>query len=144
MGFRPRAQIRDAAQGRGGGARPRQYVVLDIDYQGARQVRASFPDAVLIFVLPPSGEELQRRLAGRASEDRAQQIRRVHTARDELAAIREFDFVVVNDDFAVALATIEAIVTAERHKVARLLDLDDRVADLGHSLNDWIERESVS
>jgi guanylate kinase len=132
----PRMGVEDAiARGR--------YVVLDIDFQGARQVRRSFPDAVLIFVLPPSGEELRRRLSGRASEDRAQQLRRVHTARQELAAVNEFEYVVVNDDFAEALATIEAIVVAERHRVTRMLDLHARLEDLGHSLDQWIERESV-
>lgn len=132
----PRRSVEEAiARGR--------YVVLDIDYQGARQVRAAFPDAVLIFVLPPSGDELGRRLEGRATEDRPQQLRRVRTAREELAAVREFDYVVVNDDFAQALAMIEAIVAAERHRVTRMLDLDVRVADLGHSLSQWIERESL-
>ena len=118
------------------------HVVLDIDYQGARQVRRAFPDAVLVFVLPPSAAELRRRLTGRASEDAAQVVRRVRTARDELAALDEFDYVVVNDDFEQALATLEAIVDAERHRLTRALDLDERTAELAANLNDWMEKES--
>jgi guanylate kinase len=118
------------------------HVVLDIDYQGARQVRSAFPDAVLVFVLPPSAPELRRRLTGRASEDAAQLMRRVRTARDELSALQEFDYVVVNDDFEQALAALEAIVDAERRRPARSIDLGERVAELATNLDDWIEGES--
>jgi guanylate kinase len=118
------------------------HVVLDIDYQGARQVRRAFANAVLVFVLPPSAAELRRRLTGRASEDAAQLLRRVRTARDELSALDEFDYVVVNDDFGQALAALEAIVDAERHRPLRALDIGERTAELATNLEDWIERES--
>lgn len=94
-------------------------VVLDIDVQGARQIRSKFPDAVLVFILPPSAEELGRRLERRASESEEQKTDRLRTARVELNTSHEFDYVVVNDDFDVALGTLEAIVRAERHRVSR-------------------------
>jgi guanylate kinase len=83
--------------------RPARGIVLEIDVQGARQVREALPDAKLIFIEPPSFEVLERRLAGRAS-DRPEQIeRRLAAARDELRAAGEFDHRIVNDDLQRAL-----------------------------------------
>lgn len=73
-------------------------VLLEIDLQGARQVRAAMPEALLVFLLPPSWEELVRRLVGRGTESADEQARRLTTARVELAAQDEFDELVVNDD----------------------------------------------
>ncbi|MFS0706080.1 guanylate kinase [Cellulomonas sp. 179-A 9B4 NHS] len=72
--------------------------LLEIDLQGARQVRASMPDARFVFLAPPSWDELVRRLVGRGTEDEEERERRLATARVELAAEPEFDHVVVNDD----------------------------------------------
>lgn len=72
--------------------------LLEIDLQGARQVRAAMPDARLVFLTPPSWDELVRRLVGRGTEDSAERERRLATARRELAAESEFDHVIVNDD----------------------------------------------
>ena len=72
--------------------------LLEIDLQGARQVRAAMPDARLVFLSPPSWDELVRRLVGRGTEDAAERERRLATARRELAAESEFDHVIVNDD----------------------------------------------
>ncbi len=77
-------------------------VLLEIDLQGARSVRAELPSAVLVFLLPPSWEELVRRLIGRGTEDPADQARRLETARTELAAQNEFDYRIVNTDVGVA------------------------------------------
>jgi guanylate kinase len=77
-------------------------VLLEIDLQGARSVRNEMPDAILVFLLPPSWEELVRRLTSRDTEDTAEQSRRLDTARVELAAQDEFDYRVVNTDVAVA------------------------------------------
>jgi guanylate kinase len=83
--------------------RPARGIVLEIDVQGARQVRERLPEAKLIFIEPPSFEDLEARLAGRGS-DRPEQIeRRLAAARDELAAAGEFDHRVVNDDLQRAL-----------------------------------------
>ncbi|MDM4764031.1 guanylate kinase [Galbitalea sp. SE-J8] len=73
-------------------------VLLEIDLQGARQVRASMPEAVLVFLLPPSWEELVRRLVGRGTESAEEQARRLETAKVELAAQDEFDVRVVNSE----------------------------------------------
>jgi len=72
--------------------------LLEIDLQGARQVRASMPDARFVFLAPPSFDELVRRLVGRGTEDAEERERRLATARVELAAESEFDHVIVNDD----------------------------------------------
>lgn len=81
--------------------------LLEIDLQGARQVKESMPDAQFIFLAPPSWDELVRRLVGRGTESPQEQERRLETARTELAAQAEFDHVVVNDD--VTRATDEII-----------------------------------
>lgn len=73
-------------------------VLLEIDLQGARQVRATMPQARFVFLAPPSWDELVRRLVGRGTEDEAERERRLATARVELAAECEFDHVIVNDD----------------------------------------------
>lgn len=72
--------------------------LLEIDLQGARQVRESMPDALFVFLAPPSWDELVRRLVGRGTETERERERRLATARDELAAQTEFDEVIVNDD----------------------------------------------
>ena len=72
--------------------------LLEIDLQGARQVRATMPDAFFVFLAPPSWEELERRLVGRGTEDEEERRVRLDTARVELAAAEEFDATVVNDD----------------------------------------------
>jgi guanylate kinase len=72
--------------------------LLEIDLQGARQVRASMPEALFVFLAPPSWAELERRLVGRGTEDAEERARRLDTARVELAAEEEFDETIVNDD----------------------------------------------
>jgi len=72
--------------------------LLEIDLQGARQVRATMPEALFVFLAPPSWEELERRLVGRGTEDAEERARRLATARVELAAEKEFDETIVNDD----------------------------------------------
>jgi guanylate kinase len=97
-------------------------VVLDIDVEGAQQVRAAFPEAVLVFVLPPSVGELVRRLSGRGSESLEERRTRLGTAWRELGVARDFDYVVVNDHFEAALGALHAILTAEQHRVGRMRD----------------------
>ncbi len=84
-------------------------VLLEIDLQGARQVRAAAPAATLVFLLPPSWDELVHRLAGRGTEGAAEQARRLRTAKTELAAQREFDYRIVNDDVARAAAEVAGL-----------------------------------
>ncbi|MGD1982919.1 MAG: guanylate kinase [Chromatiaceae bacterium] len=89
-------------------------VVLEIDWQGARQVRRRFPDAVSVFVAPPSIDALRERLSGRGQDDAAVVDRRMADARNELSHFPEYDFLVINDRFDEALADLQAIVRAAR------------------------------
>jgi guanylate kinase len=89
-------------------------VVLEIDVQGARQVRDRAPGAVLIFLAPPSMEELERRLRTRGTEDEARLAVRLATAREEMAQRPWFDHVVVNDHLGEGTAQVEAIIQASR------------------------------
>jgi guanylate kinase len=86
-----------------------QFLLLDIDVQGARQVRERVPDAVFVFVLPPSGRTLVDRLVGRGSEDHARVQRRLANALEEIRTAAEFDHVVVNDDLDAAVADVNAL-----------------------------------
>lgn len=88
--------------------------LLEIDLAGAMQVRQAMPEALLVFLAPPSWEELVRRLEGRGTEGEAERERRLATARQELAAQAQFDQVVINDDVARATAQLEQILGLER------------------------------
>ena len=94
-------------------------VVLEIDWQGARQVRAQFPDTVSVFIVPPSVEALRRRLSGRGQDSAEIVDRRMRDARSELSHFGEYDFLVVNDVFDQALVDLRAIVAAERLRLSR-------------------------
>ncbi|HUP89748.1 MAG TPA: guanylate kinase [Longimicrobiales bacterium] len=117
-------------------------VVLDIDVQGAKQVRASMPEAVLVFVLPPSAEELRNRLTIRASEGPEERRIRLQTARQELKAAGEFDYIVVNDDFDRAMATMEAIILAEQCRITHVTQVEKDVQALDAELARLLERNS--
>nr|WP_245958652.1 guanylate kinase [Microbacterium bovistercoris] len=87
-------------------------VLLEIDLQGARQVRAAEPSATLVFLLPPSWDELVNRLVGRGTEDAEERARRLRTAKAELAAQNEFDYLVVNEDVATAAQEVVDLTAA--------------------------------
>ena len=89
-------------------------LVLVIDVQGARQVRARCRDTVGVFVMPPSFDVLEQRLRGRSKDSEAAMQRRLQTARDEVAAYVEYDYVVVNDELDACVDRLRAIVIAER------------------------------
>ena len=89
--------------------RPAQGIVLEIDVQGARQVRERLPDAKLVFIEPPSFEDLERRLAARASDQPDQIERRLAAAKDELDAAGEFDHRIVNDELDSAAAELARV-----------------------------------
>jgi len=91
-------------------------IVFDIDYQGARQIRAKLPETISIFILPPSLDELERRLKGRASDDEEAIARRFRRARDEIEHYSFFDYVIVNEKVDDAEAQLRGIVYAERCK----------------------------
>ena len=90
------------------------HVVLEIDWQGAAQVRAAFPDALTVFILPPSREELLHRLTSRGQDSPESIKRRTEQAHVELAQYADFDYLIVNDDFSTASQQLQAIATAAR------------------------------
>lgn len=91
-------------------------VLLEIDWQGARLVRAKNADCKSVFILPPSRPELERRLRGRAQDSEAVIDRRLADSRADIAHAEEFDYIVVNDDFETALEDLLAIVRAQRQR----------------------------
>lgn len=95
-----------------------RWVVLEIELQGARQIFRSFPDALGIFILPPSMMELEHRLRHRASESEEAIVRRLERAKTEVGAADEFSIRVVNDDLELALDQIEAVLFASKEPMA--------------------------
>ncbi|WP_028109329.1 guanylate kinase [Ferrimonas futtsuensis] len=93
-------------------------VFLDIDWQGARQVKALMPEAIGIFILPPSREELERRLNSRGQDSADTIAARMADAVDEMSHYDEYDYLIVNEDFDTALADLTAIVLANRLHLA--------------------------
>jgi len=91
-----------------------QDVILDIDWQGARQVRQHLPAVRSIFILPPSLAELERRLRGRSQDDEDTIARRMREARQEMSHYAEYDYVIVNDVFEQALEQLSAVFVASR------------------------------
>ena len=93
-------------------------VLLDIEIQGAEQIHQKRPEAVRIYIAPPSWEELERRLTGRGTEDTEKVRSRLARGREEFAAARDFDYLVINDTVDHAVAEIRAIMTAEHCRPA--------------------------
>jgi guanylate kinase len=89
-------------------------VLLEIDWQGARQVRALFPRMVGIFILPPSLDELRRRLEGRGKDAPDVIARRMASAREDVSHVLEFEYIIINESFDVALADLASVVRAAR------------------------------
>ena len=106
-----------------------QDVVLVIDVQGARQVRQRYRDTVGIFVLPPSFDVLERRLRGRSKDAEDAMQRRLRTARDEVAAFSEYDYVVVNDALDACVDRLRAIVLAERARLRAVQADAERIVE---------------
>lgn len=100
-------------------------VLLDIEIQGAEQIHQKRPEAVRIYIAPPSWEELERRLTGRGTEDGEKIRSRLARGREEFAAARDFDYLVINDTVDHAVAEIRAIMTAEHCRPA------ERAAQIG-------------
>jgi len=88
-------------------------LLFDVDYQGARQIKEKFPHAIGVFILPPSMEELRRRLDGRGSDDEESRQLRFEKAREEIEHYPFFDYMIVNDDLQQALGELRGIVLAE-------------------------------
>ena len=93
-----------------------QDLILEIDWQGAAQVRQFYPEAISIFILPPSMQELESRLRGRGQDSDEVIAKRLAAAKDEMSHVGEFDYVTINDKFEVALQDLNAIVRTQRLK----------------------------
>lgn len=96
-------------------------VFLDIDWQGAQQIRAKMPQARSIFILPPSKDELGRRLRGRGQDSEEVIAKRMAQAVAEMTHCAEYDYLIVNDDFDLALSDLKTIIRAERLRLGRQL-----------------------
>lgn len=94
-------------------------VILEIDWQGARQVRHRIPGTVSVFILPPSRAELERRLSGRGTDSAEIVARRMRDAVSEMEHYDEFDYVVINNEFELALSDLRSIISSERLRLAR-------------------------
>ncbi|MCC6772945.1 MAG: guanylate kinase [Gemmatimonadaceae bacterium] len=112
-----------------------RHVVMDIDIQGARQFVAAYPESVLVFLLPPSAETLLGRLMGRNTESPEAVLRRLKGARDELAAVGSYQYVVVNDALDQAFVQVASIIDAETVRHRRVPLLEDRVRQLVDGLD---------
>jgi guanylate kinase len=111
-----------------------KHAVLDIEIEGARQIRANFPNSLHVFVLPPSAEVLVGRLKGRNTEPPEVVRERIIRAGEELAAVAEYDYALVNQDLVVAVAQVAAILDAEARRVDRQDDLPKFLARLRHDV----------
>ncbi len=92
-------------------------LILEIDVQGGYLVRDVFPDAILIFLVPPTPEELERRIRNRGTEDEESIQNRLQTARREVKCVKDYDYLVINDDLDVAVEETKAVIQAERCRV---------------------------
>ncbi len=108
----------------------RRHAVLDIEIEGARQIRASFPNSLHVFVLPPSADVLVGRLRSRNTEPAAAVRERITRAAEELEAVAEYDYALVNEDLVVAVAQVAAILDAEARRVSRQDNLPKFIARL--------------
>ena len=104
-------------------------VVLEIEVQGAMKIRESFPEAVFVFILPPSYGTLHERLAGRGTETPEAMEARLRTARFELSHAAEYDYVIVNDDVEKAREQLGAIITAAKCRTRNMKKFIDKVCE---------------
>jgi len=121
-----------------------RYPVLDIDVEGARQIRERVPEAVLIFVFPPSAATLWSRLTARGTEEFADVRRRLRAAQRELEEAARFDYIIVNDDLERAVARVRAVVEAESHRPDRAIDLAEAVERMQREIDGVLEVEGAS
>jgi guanylate kinase len=106
-------------------------LVLEIDWQGAQQIREQLPDAISIFILPPSRDELASRLTGRGQDNPEIIEQRMSSAIEEISHYNEYDFLVINDDFEIALNDLESIIKAHRLVQTKQTDANQQlISDL--------------
>ncbi len=108
-------------------------VILEIEVQGGLQIREKFEEAVLVFVTPPSAKELHRRLTGRGTEDASSVANRIRRAAEEAPFMRDYDYILINDDLDLCVEELHRIVGAEKQKSLRRASF---IADIGRELAD--------
>lgn len=105
-------------------------LVLDIDCQGALKLKEQFEGGVYVFILPPSMDELRRRLESRSSDSQDVIDRRIARAADEIKESRWYDYIIINDNFEVAISELSAIVIAHRRKTFRMMEQVGKLFDI--------------
>ncbi len=120
------------------------FLILDIDVQGAMQMRKHVQDAVLVFVLPPSADALVERLTERGTEGEDTVSRRIKNARDELDQASQFDYVVVNENLEQAIDEVRGIVLAEGRRTDRAIDLSNRIRQVQGQIDRILAEDSES
>ena len=104
-------------------------VILEIEIQGALNIKKMYPDAVLLFIMPPSAEELERRLVGRGTEDEATIKARLQRASDEAKGVENYNYIVINDDVDECVETIDCIVKSEKKKAVNNIGLINNIKE---------------
>lgn len=118
------------------------HLLLDIDVQGARSVRERVPETVTVFLIPPDGRRIVRRLLERGTEDEAQLRRRLAAAEEELEAVGEFDYVVVNDRLQRAVDAVEEILRSEERRTVRMArSVQETASGLAAEIRRAVEEE---
>jgi guanylate kinase len=120
----------------------RKHVIMDIDVQGAAQLARAFPQAVLVFVLPPSADVLLERLRARKTENRSTLARRMMNALEELKHAESYQYVVINDVLDRAVARVSAVIDAETTRRERVHDLEEQVQSLIARLQREVDNHS--
>ncbi len=105
------------------------YVMMDVDVQGARNLREIYPDGIFIYLMPPSMKELKARLSRRGTEDEASFEQRLEDAVTEIESLASFDYLVINDELEKTVDEIAWIIRSERLKVGRISDLTKKIRD---------------
>ena len=119
-----------------------QHVIMDIDVQGASQLRRVYPSSVTVFVLPPSGEVLLNRLRARNTESPRQLVARLHSALRELHAVEDYEYIVVNDELEQSVKRVASIIDAEVVNRRRVAGLQEQVKGLIGRLDSEIQTHS--
>ena len=119
-----------------------QHVLMDVDIQGAALLRRAFPSVVTIFILPPSGEVMLERLRRRKTEDKEAIVRRLESALQELQAVEDYEYVVINDVLDESVRRVASIIDAEVVSRERVAGLREQVASLIRRLEDELQSHS--
>mgnify|MGYP000367428405 CR=1 FL=1 len=104
-------------------------VILEIEIQGALNIKKMYPDAVLLFIMPPSAEELERRLVGRGTEDEATIKARLQRASDEAKGVENYNYIVINDKVDDCVEAIHSIVNSEKRKAVNNMSLINNIKE---------------